>query len=47
MGKRIYLTTVQEAVIREALLKWENWSDEDREEKEEEGLRSLWQKLYS
>ena len=47
MGRRIYLTTVQEEIVNNALSKWENWSDEDRSEEEEDGLRGLWSKLYS
>lgn len=47
MGRRVYLTTVQEGVVNDALTKWENWSEGDRSEEEEEGLRDLWSKLYS
>ncbi|WNN95035.1 hypothetical protein SEA_MAGRITTE_58 [Microbacterium phage Magritte] len=41
MGGRVYLNDVERRVIREALLKWENWTEDDRSDEEWHALETL------
>lgn len=41
MGGRVYLNDAERRVIREALLKWENWAEDDKTDEEYKVLDSL------
>jgi hypothetical protein len=41
MGKRVYLSDAELALLREAVVKWTNWAVDDRTEDEHDALDSL------
>jgi hypothetical protein len=43
-GRQVYLTEDEQALLREAVRKWENWAIDDREDWEHDALESLTRK---
>lgn len=41
MGRRFYLSDPELALIRDAVVKWDNWTTDDRTDEEDAALASL------